>query len=1473
MMTPRERLLLALQVVLWWAHRLGGKAVSWLHRWGWTLVLCWPAAAHAMPPLLAAVATAAISAGAFGAGITMATAVFGSLTIGNMLFIATAVYGAVEQRRAAKKARAAANAAATDRMAPNMSASEAPWQVIYGEATVGPCQVAAQLTSGARDEFKYVVYIWSAHECQQFMETYINGQPVGALDGTGLPTTPGKWVKANSGNTRTDTVTLNASAAGVAPQNIASIVSISYETGSGDAIDSAMLQGSQITLTGGAGFTVQAPNVAAWAGRTVQISYAPQTAATSSVRIQHHLGTADQTANAMLLAECPGEWTATDRLRGLCYSVVRFSLDEPEFQGGPPQVTVRLRGKRVFDPRTSTTAWNDNVALCVADFLTAEYGKTATSGQVQWPTVTAAANACDETLASQAGAKRYTCNGAFRTDGDPDNTLDELCQAMAGFATWNGTWALQAGVYTAPVATVDDSWNAGSVEVMADQESAAVFNGLKGRFYDPSRFDQRTDYAPYQNAAFKAADNNLDLWDDLDLPFTNTQWRAQNLARIQVERSRGMQLVSPCNMRALSLRPGQRVTYINSLLGITGSVFRVVKRDFQLGQPVMLTLQQDAADNYDEADAVAPPANPSNLNPDPFVVAAPAGVVVTSGDTVTQLGSDGSIISRVRLTLTASDDVLVINSGALQIETRRPNNTGAPPAATDWVRQPEAPGSTTSVQLLGLVDRLAYVGRVRWRNGLGAVSPWVNFSVVVQGSLAPTRNAFAATRVWNFTAGTADGWTAAGGSVLGSSGGFVTHTSSGTDPNLLVSGLAINGRLSPLVRMRLRRTAGSGWQGDLYYTTSGHGDSESFKKKVPTVPPTGQWVIIEWDMANLTAGGTDWVSSTINALRFDLGTTAADVFEIDWIALGYVGPGTEGADFSLNVFNIPENVSNATADLTLVADGAVQISGNTATKTGTTSAWDASFRSQQSYRGGFYIEFVPTANNVDWMVGANTSTDLTDASFGTIDYALNGTGAGVLRFYQSGGTPAQTSTYNGGDVLAMKYDGYRLEYLKNGVTLRTEFPSSALASAPFFLDSSLFSPGVRLRSIRFIPLSLMRDLLLEQMAEAQYPQFLNSYQVIGQNLLSESDQAVAVRFAVRWNPNNAVLATDGGAVVSQPQFTEGTPGWSTANYILSAGRTKSVYVREMGRVTTVVNDPATDGAGNLRCADFEITPDAPVVAGQRYFASCSVFTLNCRFTLFLLFQDYAGNLLSFHQDGPRTTSGLAPSTLSVMTRAQCSGVAPTNAATARLVITKWTTSPGFPGGSYMFWAAPQIEAAATNQAASSPYSPGPVAAIGTDQLQKETAAKVFPTLVSTKPSVSHAGNRALFYDGQVVAAPRNCTAEVRLTTDCACSAAWDLLSAGVAIFRCDLSRIQTSGLNPNFEEENPALSGFPTAQFFAMNGAASTRSTVTLTASIPLISGQVVKIGLALFGSSIFQGPSSAATAWTCRVDVTLVYV
>nr|WP_322493476.1 DUF1983 domain-containing protein [Pseudomonas putida] len=49
-------------------------------------------------------------------------------------------------------------------------------------------------------------------------------------------------------------------------------------------------------------------------------------------------------------------------------------------------------------------------------------------------------------------------------------------------------------------------------------------------------------------------------------------------------------------------------------------------------------------------------------------------------------------------------------------------------------------------------------------------------------------------------------------------------------------------------------------------------------------------MVLEWDMSQLTAGGSDWSDSTITRFYLWLSSVAGDVFEIDWIALGQIAP-------------------------------------------------------------------------------------------------------------------------------------------------------------------------------------------------------------------------------------------------------------------------------------------------------------------------------------------------------------------------------------------------------------------------------------------------------------------------------------------------------------------------------------------------------------------------------------------------------
>ncbi len=116
-----------------------------------------------------------------------------------------------------------------------------------------------------------------------------------------------------------------------------------------------------------------------------------------------HHGAATQTADPMLVASMPN-WTSLHRLDGVCYIAAHYGYDKEGIWKGVPQLTVQVRGKKVFDPRdtnqtfgaVSTYEYSDNPALTFLDYITNnEYGKGLTQSQINMSTFTAAANVCD----------------------------------------------------------------------------------------------------------------------------------------------------------------------------------------------------------------------------------------------------------------------------------------------------------------------------------------------------------------------------------------------------------------------------------------------------------------------------------------------------------------------------------------------------------------------------------------------------------------------------------------------------------------------------------------------------------------------------------------------------------------------------------------------------------------------------------------------------------------------------------------------------------------------------------------------------------------------------------------------------------------------------------------------------------------------------------------------------------------------
>ena len=161
-----------------------------------------------------------------------------------------------------------------------------------------------------------------------------------------------------------------------------------------------------------------------------------------------HHGAASQTADPMLVASMPN-WTSAHRLDGICYIAAHYGYDKEGIWSGVPQLTVQVRGKKVYDPRDSgqtfgtpsTYEWSDNPALCFLDYITNnEYGKGLTQSQINMSTFSSAANVCDTqvdqpyfngtaqslTWSANSGDDFFTISGASANTQWFQNKLGEL---------------------------------------------------------------------------------------------------------------------------------------------------------------------------------------------------------------------------------------------------------------------------------------------------------------------------------------------------------------------------------------------------------------------------------------------------------------------------------------------------------------------------------------------------------------------------------------------------------------------------------------------------------------------------------------------------------------------------------------------------------------------------------------------------------------------------------------------------------------------------------------------------------------------------------------------------------------------------------------------------------------------------------------------------------------------------------------
>jgi predicted nucleic acid-binding Zn-ribbon protein len=161
-----------------------------------------------------------------------------------------------------------------------------------------------------------------------------------------------------------------------------------------------------------------------------------------------HHGADNQSADPMLTASISSQWTSNHRLRGVAYLACSFEYDNRGMFSSIPQLTVIVRGKKLYDPRLDssisggsgshriddpdTYEWSDNAVLCTLDYMTNdEYGKGLGASSLNLQSFQTAADTSDELEDTPDYSGSYAAATFSTISGQREITVDETTWIQA----------------------------------------------------------------------------------------------------------------------------------------------------------------------------------------------------------------------------------------------------------------------------------------------------------------------------------------------------------------------------------------------------------------------------------------------------------------------------------------------------------------------------------------------------------------------------------------------------------------------------------------------------------------------------------------------------------------------------------------------------------------------------------------------------------------------------------------------------------------------------------------------------------------------------------------------------------------------------------------------------------------------------------------------------------------------------------
>ncbi len=313
------------------------------------------------------------------------------------------------------------------------------------------------------------------------------------------------------------------------------------------------------------------------------------------LRISLRKGTADQAVDPIIIQRAP--WVGTTfRQRETATIVVEANYgnsdaEHQEVWAGALEIIVRVRGKKLYDPRDPTQRfdvksswrWSDSPTLALTDFMTWDdkFGVKLKPDRVNWPLVAESANIDNQMVQRKDGTfeRRYTINGAIDTDVSAEDAMTSMITCNRGrIVDRRGKVAPIAGRYTDPVMTITQAHLTGGFDYRASLPRRESVNVLRTRFVDPEREYQIQDGPVLESLERQIADGGV-YEDTLEFGLVEDSSRVQRLGKAAFEDAYlGRLLRAPLSLACFRVEPGDNVRvefpdapWVNGIYGVESS--------------------------------------------------------------------------------------------------------------------------------------------------------------------------------------------------------------------------------------------------------------------------------------------------------------------------------------------------------------------------------------------------------------------------------------------------------------------------------------------------------------------------------------------------------------------------------------------------------------------------------------------------------------------------------------------------------------------------------------------------------------------------------------------------------------------------------------------------------------------------------------------------------------------------------------